>query len=132
MGSAPPESLIRETLPFAAQWGLLGVLLLVAVVAIILLVNKVFTMSDAHRGELSALHLAHAVAMSSIQDKRLREAADAAHVIAELGEVLAGNTEDQQAIVKVLQTIMKTLDDRVADLPPDTRSPRQRAGAPRV
>jgi hypothetical protein len=124
MGSVPPESLIRESLPVAAQWGLLGVLLFFCLVAIIYLVNKVFTISDAHRAEITALHVQHAIAMAAVQEKRLREAAEYAAVLAELGEVLAANTEDQQDIAKLLA-------ERSADQPPDTRSPRQRGGSTR-
>ncbi len=119
MGSAPPESLIHETLPYAAQWGLLGILLLVAIIAIVYLVAKVFALQDEHRVELSALHVAHAEKLSAIQDKRLKEAAEYAGVLAELGEVLAGNTSDQQEIVKQLADL----------LPTDTRAPRLRKGA---
>ncbi len=119
MGSAPPESLIHETLPYAAQWGLLGILLLVTTVAIVYLINKIFVMQDAHRAEVTALHVTGRDRESAVQDKRLKEAAEYAGVLAELGEVLAGNTADQQEIVKQLADILAA----------DARTPRPRKGA---
>ena len=122
MGSAPPELVIHETLPYAAQWGILGILLLGAIVALVILVVKIFGMGDAHSADLSALHEKHAVAISAINDKRLKEAAEYAGVLAELGEVLAGNTTDQQDIVKQLASLLARLDEAAS-------APQRRKGA---
>lgn len=107
MDAAGTAPIVHEALPLAAQWGILGVLVLVFGVAIAYLVSKLDGVREKHAAELRELHEKHTAEIGRLHGEFTKASAEYARSIAEL----LGPVED---VVAQVETITKALASRAS------------------
>ncbi len=112
----PPAPLVKEALPYAAQYGILGLLCLVLACAVVYLVLRLDRMHTVHALKVEALHVAQT---TKLQDLHVAHSAklDALHLahsakVELYAKSLAELMGPVQEVVCSIEEIAKAVEDR--------------------
>lgn len=115
-GPTMPAEIVRESLPLAAQWGILGVLVLVFLAATVFLALRLDKARTDHAAILDKVRTEHKVevleaerrghtAMNAVQEQRIRESGAFATALHEVVEPLAEAIDQVQTIAEDLREV---------------------------